>query len=235
MNSNSKLDMSKKSDVFFMILTTIFITSLLVTNVIAGKFFVIFDLPLSCGIIAYPMTFMVTDIVSEVYGEKKANMLVRIGFVISILITIFILLSNALPTHPESPVDKKSFTQIFGLTPGIILGSMIAYLSSQLIDIKVFEFFRKLFPNSLWIRNNCSTIFSQLVDTAIVVTISLVIWPLILQNSAHIPIGISLWLKIIFGQYVFKALLAILDTPFVYTGVYLTKRLIGIPNQSILK
>lgn len=221
-------NMKNRAQVIFMILSSIFITSLILTNLIAGKFFLIFNRQISCSILVYPLTFMVTDIISEVYGKYKAKMLVITGFIVSISITIIIWIANILPIHPESPVDQKAFSQIFGIMPGIVFGSMLAYLSSQFIDVKIFEIFRNLAPNQLWIRNNCSTAFSQLIDTIMVVTISLVIWPKIDKNCTIDPINFKTWIDIIFGQYIFKAIMAILDTPFVYYGVYITKKNIGI-------
>ncbi|MCP3660598.1 MAG: queuosine precursor transporter [Bacteroidetes bacterium] len=216
----------EKSQFIFMIFSTIFVTSLILTNVIGGKFFRIYNFQISCSIITYPITFMITDIISEVYGEYRANTLVKNGFAISFFITIIVWIANKLPIHPESPIDQESFSKIFGLLPGLVFGSMIAYLFSQFIDIKLFEFFRKLAPKHLWIRNNGSTTISQFVDTITVVTISLVIWPLVDQNCLINPINFKTWLIIVFGQYIFKAILALLDTPFVYLGVYLTKKAI---------
>ena len=120
MNNISK----KKSSTIFSIFSGLFITSLLTTNLIGGKFFNIKSIILSCSIFAYPLTFMITDILSEVYGKKKTNSLVKNGFLISIFITTLILILNALPTHSFSPVTQYYFSQIFGLTPGIILGSI---------------------------------------------------------------------------------------------------------------
>ncbi len=221
-----KKKFEERPQIIFMFLSSIFITSLILTNIVGGKFFNIYDMQISCSLVTYPLTFIITDIISEVYGEYKANTLVKNGFLISILITIVIWIANILPIHPESPVNQKSFSQIFGLMPGLVFGSMIAYLFSQFIDIKLFEIFRKIAPKHLWIRNNCSTIISQFIDTIMVVTISLVIWPMIDKNCSIDSITFKTWLFIVFGQYLSKAIMALLDTPFVYIGVYYIKKII---------
>ena len=208
----------------FTILAGLFIGALVITNAIAGKFFVLFGQELSAGIIAYPVTFLVTDLISEVYGRKRANSVVIAGFVVSVFITLVVWIANAAPTYEQSPVDAEAFNVVFGLLPGVVLGSMIAYLTSQFIDVQIFEFWRRLTDGRyMWLRNNGSTFFSQLVDTVMVVTIALVIWPEVDGNPATTPLGYETWEGIVFGQYVFKIGIAALDTPLFYVAThYLT-------------
>jgi len=208
----------------FTVLAGIFIGALVITNAIAGKFFVLFGQELSCGIIAYPVTFLVTDLLSEVYGRKRANTVVIAGFVVSVFITAVVWIANHAPTYAESPVDAESFNVVFGLLPGVVLGSMIAYLVAQLVDVQIFEFWRELTDGKyMWLRNNGSTFFSQLVDTVLVVTIALVIWPEVDGNPATSPLDFDTWQGIVFGQYVFKLAIAAIDTPLFYVAThYLT-------------
>lgn len=209
----------------FTVLTGIFIGALVITNAIAGKFFVLFGQELSCGIIAYPVTFLVTDLISEVYGRKRANTVVLAGFIVSVFITAVVWIANYAPTYAESPVDAESFNVVFGLLPGVVFGSMVAYLVAQFVDVQVFEFWRRLTDGKyMWLRNNGSTFFSQLVDTIMVVTIALVIWPEVDGNSATEPLAFETWKGIVFGQYVFKIGIAALDTPLFYVAThYLTQ------------
>lgn len=209
----------------FTVLTGLFIGALVITNAIAGKFFVLFGQELSCGIIAYPVTFLVTDLLSEIYGRKRASTVVIAGFVVSVFVTGVVWIANNAPTYAESPVDAESFNVVFGLLPGIVLGSMIAYLVAQLVDVQIFEFWRRLTDGKyMWLRNNGSTFFSQLVDTVLVVTIALVIWPEVDGNSATEPLAFETWQGIVFGQYVFKLAIAALDTPLFYIAThYLTQ------------
>lgn len=213
----------------FIILSGFFIASLVLTNLIAGRFFTInipalnVDWHLTSGVIAYPITFLVTDIISEIYGEKRAKLLVFTGFIISVFTVIIIITSISLPIWERSPVSEESYNNVFGLAPGIVFGSMIAYLSAQFIDVKLFEFWRKLTKGKhLWLRNNGSTIISQLVDSVLVVIIALIIYPTITGVSE--PLTWKEAYVIIVGQYIFKALLALFDTPFIYLSVYLINK-----------
>lgn len=212
-----------------LILSGFFIASLVLTNLIAGRFFTLeigwlnISWALSSGVIAYPVTFLVTDIISEIYGEKRAKILVLTGFLVSVFTVIIILISTALPIWEQSPVDGQSYNTVFGLAPGIVFGSMIAYLSAQFVDVKLFEFFRKLTNGKhLWLRNNGSTIISQLIDTSLVVIIALVIYPKFTGTS--VPLSAASALQIIIGQYVFKALIAVIDTPFIYVCVHVLRK-----------
>ena len=176
----------------YLLLAGIFLGALVMTNAIAGKFFVLFGQELSCGIIAYPVTFLVTDLISELYGEKRASLVVKVGFVVSVFVTAVVWIAAQAPIYERSPVSEPAFQMVFGLLPGIVLGSMIAYLTAQLIDVRLFEFWRRLTRGRhLWLRNNASTIFSQLVDTVLVVTIALVIWPEVDGNAQTTALDVA--------------------------------------------
>jgi len=213
-----------RSEQTLLILSGFFIASLVLTNLIAGRFFTL-EIPflhiswaLSSGIIAYPITFLVTDIISEVYGEKRATTLVLTGFLVSVFTVIIILISTNLPIWKNSPVDEQSYNTVFGLAPGIVFGSMIAYLTAQYVDVQLFEFWRKLTKGKhLWLRNNGSTILSQLIDTSLVVIIALIIYPRFTGTSE--PITWHSAVQIIVGQYIFKAVIALVDTPLIYIAV----------------
>lgn len=203
----------------YMLLSGIFLGALVLTNLIAGKFFSFLGLPLSCGVIAYPVTFLATDLISEVYGRRRATQVVKVGFVVSVFVAIVIFVANHAPIAETSYVDQQAFARVFGLTPGIVLGSMVAYLSAQFMDVLVFEFWRNLTGGRhLWLRNNGSTILSQLLDTVLVVTIALIVWPVIDLDPSTEPISRTTWWQIIVGQYLFKAGMALMDTPFFYLG-----------------
>ena len=229
---------SSRSEKALLILSGFFIASLVLTNLIAGRFFTL-EIPflgiswaLSSGIIAYPVTFLVTDVISEVFGEKRAKTLVLTGFLVSVFTVLIILLSIKLPIWENSPVDGKSYDTVFGLAPGIVFGSMIAYLSAQYIDVQLFEFWRKLTKGKhLWLRNNGSTILSQLIDTSLVVVIALVVYPKFTGTSEAITAKVAL--EIIIGQYIFKACIAIIDTPLIYIAVNRLNRYLNKENESI--
>jgi hypothetical protein len=216
-----------RAEQFYLLLAGLFLGALVLTNAIAGKFFVLFGQELSCGIIAYPVTFLVTDLVSELYGRHRATLLVKTGFVVSVFVTLVVILANVAPVWERSPVSQEQFGAVFGLLPGIVFGSMIAYLSAQFIDVQLFEFWRKLTDGRhLWLRNNASTVASQLVDTAMVVTIALVIWPQIDGPGGPPPLALEDWWGVVVGQYLFKVVIALCDTPVLYAlNAYLKPRL----------
>ena len=214
-----------RAEVVFLLLAGVFIGALVMTNAIAGKFFVFFGQELSAGIIAYPITFLVTDLISELFGRKRASVVVGVGFVVSVFVTLVVWLAGIAPIYAESPVSQEAFDMVFGLMPGIVLGSMIAYLTAQYIDVQIFEFWRNLTDGKyMWLRNNGSTFFSQGVDTVMVVTIALVWWPQIDGNPQTEAIAWSTWQGIVFGQYVFKIAIAAFDTPFLYLFTYGLRR-----------
>jgi queuosine precursor transporter len=214
-----------KKEVLFIFLSGIFLGALVLTNLIAGKFFYINILgvhqPLSAGIIAYPVTFLITDVISEIYGHRRANMVVFAGLAVSVFAVFILIIAGAAPIWENSPVSQESFNAVFGVTPGIIFGSMTAYLIAQFLDVRLFEFWRKVTNGKhLWLRNNGSTIISQLVDTSLVVVIALIVFPNLDGNSATTAISWELAFSIIVGQYIFKAFIAAADTPFIYLAVH---------------
>lgn len=218
----------------YLLLAGLFLGALVLTNVIAGKFFSLripftaIDLQLSCGVIAYPVTFLVTDLISELYGKKRADVVVKVGFAVSVFVLVILLIAQASPVSPISYVPQETFNAVFGIAPGIIFGSMIAYLAAQFIDVRLFEFLRKRTKGKhLWLRNNGSTILSQLVDTSLVVLIALVVYPMLDGSDSTTAITLQAAFTIIIGQYFFKAFIALLDTPFIYIGVRWLKRVIA--------
>jgi len=217
-----------RAERLYLLLAGIFLGALVMTNAIAGKFFVLFGQELSAGIIAYPITFLVTDLISELYGRKRATLVVKVGFTVSVFVTAIVWIANAAPIYDRSPVTDESFNMVFGLLPGIVFGSMIAYLTAQFFDVQIFEFWRNLTKGRhLWLRNNGSTIFSQVIDSVLVVTIALVIWPQIDANPATTPLDGETWWGIVIGQYFFKMGIALFDTPFFYVGTAVFQRWIA--------
>ena len=169
-------------DRFYIILAGIFIASLVTCNLIANKFvtvnlgFKVFIV--SAGILPYPLTFLVTDLISEIYGQKKANLVVFSGFVASIFVLSFLWLGAQFNSIPNSIVDDSTYNAVFQNAWRLITASMIAYLFAQFIDVRIFHFWKKLTNGKhLWLRNNGSTIASQLIDTTLVISILFVgVW-----------------------------------------------------------
>ena len=161
----------------YLILASLFICSLVVSNLIFQKFFYWYPLgdveifgaklfQISVGIIPYPITFLVTDIISEIYGKKRANQVVTTGIFASIFSLGIIYIANVVPAIETSPVNDKLFSTVFGQTALAVVAWMIAYLFAQYIDIQVYHFWKKATKGKmLWVRNNFSTMTSQAVDT----------------------------------------------------------------------
>ncbi len=205
--------------VLFLVLAAIFISSLVACNLIFQKFFTwtpfgLYTFEISVGILPYPVTFLVTDIISELYGRRRANWVVFSGFVASLFVMGIVMLANAVPQTAWSPVDDETFGRVFGLFGPAVFASMSAYLAAQFIDIRVFHFWKRLTKGKhLWLRNNGSTIVSQLVDTAAV---------LLLLCLA----GVIAWDRfggLLLNGFLFKVLVALFDTPLFYLAVLLLK------------
>ncbi len=203
----------------YLILTGIFIASLVSANLIFQKFFTwtpfgLYTFELSVGILPYPVTFLVTDLISELYGKKKADQVVLSGLIASIFVMGVVMLANAVPQTEWSPVNNETFTKVFGLFGPAVFASMVAYLTAQFIDIRVFHFWKRLTKGKhLWLRNNGSTVVSQLVDTSAV---------LILLCTAGAIDWVRFW-PLLANGFLFKVLVALFDTPLFYLGVWALK------------
>jgi len=206
-------------DKLYVVLAGIFIASLVACNLVFQKFFHwtpggLYTFEISVGILPYPVTFLVTDVISELYGRRRANLVVAAGFVASLFTMGVILLADAAPATAWSPVDDGTFHQVFGLFGPAIFASMAAYLLAQFIDIRLFHFWKNLTRGRhLWLRNNGSTIVSQLVDTASVLT---------LLGLTGV-IGWERFAGLLANGFLFKVLVALCDTPFFYLAVRLLK------------
>ena len=169
------MNSSTKANSLYLILAGIFIASLVSCNLIFQKFFQIeiwipiigyYVFEQSVGLLPYPITFLVTDIISEIYGAKKANQVVTSGLIASLFMLLVVSVADIVPMASWSPVSSDVFNQVFGLSGVAVFASMMAYLFAQYIDIRVFHFWKKLTKGKhLWLHNNASTIFSQFIDT----------------------------------------------------------------------
>ena len=209
----------------YLILGALFITSLVVSNLIFQKFFYWhpFDMQvfgvdlfiLSVGILPYPITFLITDLISEIYGKQKANQMVTVGIFASIFSIIIISVADSLPAIVDSPVGDVLFSKVFGSTIIAVFASMITYLLAQFIDIRIYHFWKNLTKGRmLWLRNNFSTFFSQFVDT-FTITFLLCLFKVLKWDQ---------FTGLLISGFLFKILIALIDTPFLYLGVYLFRK-----------
>ena len=215
----------------YMILGALFITALVVSNLIFQKFFYwdffgIYTFEISVGILPYPITFLITDIISEVYGKKKANEVVTTGIIASVFSLFIVYLAEYVPATSWSPIGDSLFNQVFGATAIAIFASMMAYLLAQYIDIQLFHFWKRLTKGKhLWIRNNFSTFLSQFVDT----------FSVLFLLSSFGKIEWERFGELLLAGFLFKVLVAALDTPFLYLSVYLLRKKFRLQPAEELK
>ena len=224
-----------RSDKVFLILTSFFLGSLTMLNILGTSRFIDFsftffslEIPfvLAIGVLPYPITFLCTDLISELFGKKRANFVVWLGLLLNLWVIFIIWLGGALDAPislsngelPLSVTDGEvivphgyEFYHIRKLTLGATAASMIAYLTAQFIDVQIFHFLKKKTNGKmLWLRNNVSTLVSQLVDTSAVILITYYYangLPLNEDGTLTHPL-----IYFILSGYVFKVVVALLDT-----------------------
>lgn len=204
-------------DKTFIILMSIFVASITIASVLANKILNVFGLFVPAGVLAYSITFLMTDVISEIWGKEKAKHVVIGGFIGLVIVLILVQISLV---WPKAPIwdQAEAYQTILGSTSRIIVASFTAYLVSQFHDVWAFHFWKKITSNRhLWLRNNLSTAASQFIDSLLFIFIAfygvLQIWPLI-------------W-----GQWIIKLAIALLDTPIIYVVVWLIQRKFGLHDE----
>ena len=188
----------KKTQTNLNILLGIFITSLLIANVLSAKIVTFWGFVVPAAIVAYPLTFLMTDLIGELWGKEQANQAVKLGFICQIASLIMIGLAILLPVAPFAD-NQAEFRSIMAQSFRVVAASLVAYYCSQSWDVWIFHKIRDISTGHKWIRNNVSTMTSQLIDTAIFITIAFV---------GKVP---NIW-TMIFSQYLIKIIYAALDT-----------------------
>ncbi len=208
----------------YLILAALFIASLVVSNLIFQKFFYwdffgIYTFEISVGILPYPITFLITDIISEVYGKRKANQVVTAGIFASFFSMLIVFVSGIVPATDWSPINDSLFNKVFGATAIAVLASMMAYLFAQYVDIQIFHFWKRLTKGKhLWLRNNFSTFLSQFIDT----------FTVLFLLCSFGKIDWELFGALLLSGFLFKVLIAALDTPFLYLAVFALRKRFGL-------
>lgn len=214
---------------WFLVLAGLFIASLVSCNLIFRKFFLWewggMTFEQSVGLLPYPLTFLVTDLISEIFGKRKANLVVLSGLAASVITLVIVAVAGQAEAAAWSPVTSDQFDHVFGQTALAVGASMAAYLLAQFLDVRIFHFWKGLTQGRhLWLRNNLSTIPSQIVDTTTV---------LILLCAVG-EIGWDRFGVLLLNGVAFKASVAALDTPLVYLGVgWMRRRFRLDPGQEI--
>lgn len=215
----------READFLYLIFTALFIAALVTTNLIANKFVTV-DLgfksfQISAGVLPYPITFLITDILSEIFGKKRTQRVVMAGFFSSVFVLLILWLGNQFPAIDASPVSDDTYSNVFSNSWRVILSSMLAYLVAQFVDVRIYHFWKKLTNGKhLWLRNNGSTIISQLMDT------SLVVFVLFVGTMSMEKMG-----QLIIDGWMFKAFFALCDTPLMYLSVYILQKWLGLRHN----
>jgi uncharacterized integral membrane protein (TIGR00697 family) len=213
---------------FFVFLVAVFVTSLVVGDILGGK---LTEAPLfgqmriiSVGMIPFPVTFLLTDLLNEFYGKKAARFVTIVGFFMALFTYVLILVSASLPWASLSRepswtgMTEVAFQSVFLSSQRILLASMVAYLFGQFLDIGVFHLLKRLTHNRLlWLRATGSTLVSQLVDTFV---IQLLAW--------SGTLSVAKLLELVTTGYTIKIVAAVGLTPFIYAGHVLVQRVLGI-------
>jgi uncharacterized integral membrane protein (TIGR00697 family) len=193
-----------------LLLSGIFCACLTAAAVLAAKILRIGPFSVPAGVLAYCLTFVCTDVISEIWGRRCANMVVLTGFVG--LVLTFALVRLAL-WWPAAPLwdQEDAFQGVLGMTPRIIMASLTAYVLSQFYDVWLYNLLKdRTRGRHLWLRNNLATILSQLLDS--VVFIAVAFW------------GVMPLCPLIIGQWAVKAAVALCDTPLVYAALWGIRR-----------
>lgn len=188
-----------------------------------------YKLAIAVGILPYPITFLCTDFISELYGRRRANFVVFVGFILNLWVIAILWLGGLWPGFEgEADAGTGIFFDVRKLAFGAVAASMIAYLAAQFIDVQVFHFWKRLTRGKhLWLRNNGSTLVSQLVDSAAVILITHYYAKALPIEEAE-PLAPQL-LAFIATAYIFKVLVALLDTLPFYAGAHWLARFLRLP------
>jgi hypothetical protein len=198
------------NDYWYTICLSLFVGCITISSILANKIISVMGIFVPAGVIAYSVTFIATDVISEIWGKQRARDAVVGGFIALFAVYTLIQISLILPKAPFWH-NEEAFASILGSTSRIIIASLTAYLISQMHDVWAFHFWKRITNNKhLWLRNNMSTAISQFLDSFIFVTIAfygvMPIWPLI------------------YGQWIIKFMIAIVDTPIVYGFVLMIRK-----------
>ena len=248
----SEISINERRERVFIILAGFFLCAMTLLNVVGiTRFIQLGPMALAVGVLPYPLTFLCTDLISELYGRRRANFLVGVGFVLNFFILGILWLGSSIPAVdpsqqppwqviqlaeeivlPNGEVLSQSaelFQLLYACTSGAVFASMMAYIAAQFCDVQLFHFFKRLTKGKhLWLRNNFSTLTSQLVDSFMVISVTF--------GATFLAgdITVAALLVLMGSNYLFKMAVALVDTlPFYYCTSKL-KRYLEIDNVHVL-
>jgi len=232
----------------FLVLAGVFLCAMTLLNVIGiTRFVQLGPMQLAVGVLAYPLTFLCTDLISELYGRARANFMVSVGLGLNVFIIAIMWLGNtlpavapaaqppwqtlplasdvALPSGASVSGQVELFYLIYANTSGAVVASMLAYVLAQYVDVYLFHWLKqKTAGKHLWLRNNGSTVISQLVDSATVISVTFGAAVL----AGDMAIGVVLGLMM--SNYFFKLVSALVDTPIIYLAVAKLRPYLGLDS-----
>ncbi len=215
-----------RRDLVFIILTGIFVTNAILAEILGTKLFMIAGANMTVGVLLWPVVFVTTDVVNEYFGKAGVRSLTFLTIGLIGFTFLALLVAISIPASKISPVSDEVFSAVFGQSLWIIVGSITAFLVSQLIDVTVFWFLRgKTGAKQLWLRSTGSTVISQLIDTFVVLGIAF-----------YLPgkMGLNDYVNISFTNYAYKFLIALLMTPIIYLAHALIDKFLGKQNSDTL-
>lgn len=233
--------LEKRKQHLFIILAGVFLTNALIAEFVGGKLFQvpvplsnddgdpIYTFVLSCGVIIWPVVFITTDIINEYFGRDGVRRLSILGAVL-IAYAFFAVWLCQFPKAPDfSPIDDDSFKTVFIQSQWIIVGSIIAFLLAQLIDVWVFWLVRRRTGHRLlWVRATGSTLVSQLIDTVVVAFIGLYLPSLLGLERSDEPFTFGMFVNTASSGYAFKFVVALAVTPLLYLAHAIIDRYLGV-------
>jgi len=235
-------ELRQRRERVFLVLAGTFLCAMTLLNVIGiTRFVQLGPMALAIGVLPYPLTFLCTDLVCELYGRARANFLVTVGLGLNFLILGILTLGNLLPSVPVAAMPPwqelqlaepvmlpngtlvegsiEMYRLIYATTSGAVFASMLAYIAAQYCDVQLFHFWKRITKGKhLWIRNNFSTLMSQMVDSVMVILVTFG------AAFARGEIALAALGVLIVSNYLFKASVALLDTGPFYLGVHLLRR-----------
>lgn len=241
--------LSERRERVFLVLAGVFLSAMTLLNVIGiTKFIQLGPLAVAVGVLPYPITFLCTDLISELYGKSRANFLVTVGLFINGFILLVMTAGQyatsvdpanmppwqilqlaqpiPLPSGDSLEGNVELFTVMYAMTSGAVTASMVAYITAQYCDVQLFHFWKRVTKGKhLWLRNNLSTLLSQLVDSVMVVTVTF--GAVFLRGE----IGFQTLLVLVASNYGFKAAVALLDTIPLYILVARLRRYLALEEN----
>lgn len=208
----------KPIEIMFAVLLSVYIACMAFINIVSAKLWTFMGLTISSGIMAYWLTFPITDVVGEIYGRARAQLIVWLGFGTNLLVLSMSQLAIALPPA-SNYLHQNELETVLGAVPVIVIASLTAYLFAQSHDVWAFAFWKRITKGRhLWLRNNLSTISSQLIDSIVFNGIAFWIF-------APVKLTFEEFFSMTIGYWLFKIIIAFLDTPVVYGLVYWLRRM----------